>query len=197
MKEETTNIVISGVGGQGVLTLAVAIAEAATAEGYDVTTAEIHGLAMRFGHLEVHVRIGKRVLSPLVPDCEANLVIGLEPIETLRASRYLDRETTVVFDTLKAIPVKMHLHKEEYPSIGEITKALKTTTKKVLPMDASKIVKKELGSTLQSNSYILGYCVGAKLIRLKQSSVMKVLDLLPAANKNKEAFKLGNKAGSR
>lgn len=190
-KEGVTNIVVSGVGGQGVLTLAGMIAETAASEGYDATTAEVHGLAMRFGHLEVHVRFGKKIHSPLVPDCAADLVIGLEPIEMLRASRYVSKGTTVVFDTFKAIPIKMHLHKEEYPKIADMVKALKAISGKVIPVSAAEIARKETGSTLQSNVYLLGLCIGAKLIRLKQGTALKALESLPLPEANKKIFKLG------
>jgi len=193
MKEtnEPTNIIISGVGGQGVLTLSGIIAESAAADGYDVTTAEVHGLAMRFGHLEVHLRFGKKIHSPLVPDCEADLLIGLEPIETLRSSRYIGTETAVVFDTKKSIPVKMHLHRQQYPSTAEVAGALRKASKRVIPVNASDLTKKETGSTLQSNIYLLGICIGAKLIRMNSATIMKKLDLLPGADMNKRMFKLG------
>lgn len=196
-KEAVTNIVISGVGGQGVLTLAGTIAEAAASEGNDVTTAEVHGLALRFGHLDVHVRFGKKVHSPLVPDCRADLVIGLEPIETLRAGRYIGKDTTVVFDTFKSVPVKMHLHREEYPSTREVVRELKTASGRIFPTNASEITRKETGSTLQSNIYLLGLCVGAKLIPLKQGSVTKALEGLPMPETNKKMFKLGLKHSRR
>lgn len=188
---DTTNIVISGVGGQGVLTLASVIAETAMSQGLDVTTAEVHGLAMRFGHLEVHLRMGKKIHSSLVPDCSAGVVIGLEPIETLRASRYVGKDTTIVFDTFKSIPIKMHLHKKEYPDIKKIVSALKTASKRVIAVDASETTKKETGTALQSNIYLLGICVGARLMPLDQDAIMKTLEALPGPENNIKMFKLG------
>jgi indolepyruvate ferredoxin oxidoreductase beta subunit len=188
---DTTNIVISGVGGQGVLTLASVIAETAMSQGLEVTTAEVHGLAMRFGHLEVHLRMGKKIHSPLVPDCGADIVIGLEPIETLRASRYIGKDTAIVFDTFKSIPIKMHLHRKGYPDIKKIVSSLKTVSKRVIAVDASETTKKETGTALQSNIYLLGLCVGAKMMPLDQGMIMKTLELLPRPENNIKMFKLG------
>ena len=82
-----TSIVIVGVGGQGALTLARWIGEAALAEGYDVRIAEIHGMSQRGGSVEVHVRFGTEVYAPIVEEGGADLVIALEAVEALRGFR--------------------------------------------------------------------------------------------------------------
>ena len=191
MKKDVTNIIISGIGGQGVLTLAVVMAESALRQGYDVTTAEVHGLAMRFGHLDVHLRFGKKILSPLVPDGEADLVIGLEPIEALRAARYISKDTAVVFDTSPLIPNKMHIHREQYPDTKKITEALRKISKSVKPIPASDITKKRMGSDRQANIYLLGYLVKSKLVDISQKNILGTLELLPSPETNKQVFKLG------
>jgi len=63
---EQFNIVIAGTGGQGLITLLQVISEAAMAEGYDIRTSELHGLSQRGGSVEVHIRFGKKIYSPLV-----------------------------------------------------------------------------------------------------------------------------------
>jgi len=191
MKKDITNIIISGIGGQGVLTLAVVMAESALRQGYDVTTAEVHGLAMRFGHLDVHLRFGKKVPSPLVPDGEADLVIGLEPIEALRAARYISKDTAVIFDTSPLIPNKMHIHKEQYPDTKKVADALKKISKSVKPIPASDITKKRTGSDRQANSYLLGYLVKSKFFSINQKNILDTLALLPSPDANKQMFKLG------
>jgi len=192
-KDKPVNILISGIGGQGVLTLAVVMAEAAVSQGYDVTTAEVHGLAMRFGHLEVHLRLGKKINSPLIPDGEADLVIGLEPLEALKAARYIGKDTTVIFDTEKSIPNKMHIQREQYPDTNKVVDMLKKISKTVKTIPASEIAKKLTGSDRQSNIYLLGYLVKSKLISINQQNIMKTLDLLPFPEINKQMFKAGMK----
>ena len=82
------NIVIVGTGGQGLITLLEIISEAALSEGFDVKTSELHGLSQRGGSVEVHITFGKKVLSPLVSQGEANLIIALEIQEALKACYY-------------------------------------------------------------------------------------------------------------
>ncbi|MBU2635317.1 2-oxoacid:acceptor oxidoreductase family protein, partial [Patescibacteria group bacterium] len=85
MKNRTFNIVISGTGGQGLITLLQIIAEAALVEGLDVKTSELHGLSQRGGAVETHIRFGKKIYSPLVSLGSADLILSLETLESLRA----------------------------------------------------------------------------------------------------------------
>jgi indolepyruvate ferredoxin oxidoreductase beta subunit len=93
-----TSIVIVGVGGQGALTLARWIGEAALAEGYDVRIAEIHGMSQRGGSVEVHVRFGREVSAPIVEEAGADLVIALEAVEALRGFRNLKPSGVLVIN---------------------------------------------------------------------------------------------------
>lgn len=198
--DKTTNVIISGIGGQGVITLALVIAESAFKQGYDVKTAEVHGLAMRFGHIDVHVRFGKKVYSSLVPDGEADLVISLEPLEALRMSRYMNKNTKVVFDSAKFIPNEMHLRKQQYPEIKSILKLIKKVSKHVRAVDASEVVKKQTGSVIQSNIYLLGHVTAQKMIPLKKNFVldgMKEIVSEKFFGTNKEIFELGMRRTSK
>lgn len=118
------NLVVVGVGGQGILTLAQIVAEAALKEGLDVKTSELHGLAQRGGPIPSHVRFGKKIYSSIVMVGEADLVIGLEPLEALRAAYYgsKERKTVFVFDTWEIIPSSILSQKEAYPSIKKLRK---------------------------------------------------------------------------
>ena len=77
------NIVIVGTGGQGLITLLQVLAEAAVFSGLDIKTSELHGLSQRGGSVEVHIRFGKKIYSPLVAQGEADLVIALEMQESV------------------------------------------------------------------------------------------------------------------
>ena len=82
------NIVVTGTGGQGLITLLKIISEAALSEGYDLAASELHGLSQRGGSVEVHFRFGEEIYSPLVKQGGANLIISLEALEALRACYY-------------------------------------------------------------------------------------------------------------
>lgn len=190
------NIVITGIGGQGVLTLSSIIAEAAFLQGYDVKTSELHGLAQRGGTIPSHVRFGKKIFSPIVREGEANLIIGLEPLETLRACYYGSKEnkTVFLFDVEKTVPISVSILKEKYPSIEEIKKLLEPFAYKIIDVNASEIVKRETGSTLGVNIFLLGCASCAGLIPIERNFLlegMKKVIKEKYFETNKKIFDLG------
>ena len=86
------NIIVNGVGGQGVITLLSLIAEAAFVEGYDIKSSELHGLSQRGGSVETHIRFGKKVNSPLIPNGKADLILSLETLEAFQEGERLSRD---------------------------------------------------------------------------------------------------------
>ncbi len=196
MKFKEFNVVIAGIGGQGVLTLAFVISSAALKEGYDVKTSELHGLAQRGGSVSSHVRFGRKIYSPLVRECEANLIIGLEPLETLRSCYYSSKEngTAIVFDTFKIVPLSVSALNENYPSLEEIENILKDFSSKIFPFNATEISVKEFGRGVFSNVLLLGYAFGFGLIPLKKEKIIEgIKENVPQKylNENLKAFELG------
>jgi len=192
------NIVVTGIGGQGSLTLAMIIAEAAMRQGYDVKTTELHGLAQRGGTIPCHVRFGDKIYSPLVLEGEANLIISLEPLEALRACYYGSKKHKTIFiiDTHRVLPLTVSVLGERYPSIKEIGKDLKPFSGKVITLNASDVVYKETGDVLATNIYLLGYIVSKKLIPLKERYILEGLEEIAPKKyfeTNKRIFELGMK----
>lgn len=183
---KTFNIIISGTGGQGLITLTQIIAEAALIEAYDIKTSELHGLSQRGGAVETHIRFGKKVYSPLVSSGSADLILSLETLESLRAFSYANTKTTFL------------VNKFTFPFLGspkekEILRKLKTMTKDPKIIPASEICKKELGKEVVSGIYLLSYATFKKLIPLKSSSILKAITkVVPEKylELNKKAFKL-------
>ncbi len=91
-KNKEINIVISGVGGQGLITLGKVLARAAFLEGKDIKMSELHGLSQRGGSVAVQVRFGKKVYSPLISVQGADLVIAMERNEALKSCALADKE---------------------------------------------------------------------------------------------------------
>ena len=183
---KTFNIVISGTGGQGLITLTQIIAEAALIEGLDIKTSELHGLSQRGGAVETHIRFGEKIYSPLVSSGSADLIISLESLESLRALSYANSKTTFLVN-------KFTLSFPGSPKEKEILRKLKTMTKNPKIVPASEICQKELGKEVVSGIYLLGYAVFKKLIPLKPSSIEKALiNIVPEKylELNKKAFEL-------
>jgi indolepyruvate ferredoxin oxidoreductase beta subunit len=189
------NIVLTGVGGQGVLTLGIIIAEAALKQGYDVRTTELHGLAQRGGSIPVHVRFGKKMYTPLVLEGEANVIISLEPLEALRACYFGSRQHKTMFlmDNDSLVPLSCSVLGDPYPSIKEIQEDLKGFSEKVIILNASEIVKKETGSDIAANIYLLGYAISKGLIPLKEKFILQAMEEVAPKyfEANKKIFELG------
>ena len=172
MKHKTYNIVITGVGGQGVITLARIIAEAALASGYDAKMSEVHGLAQRGGHIEAHVKFGKKVYSSLVPQRGADLIIALEPLEALMCMWYACARTSVLVNSQKLVPLSIYTDKKQYPEITEIIKKIKLFTCQIFQKDATSEVLKATGSIIPLNIYMLGAAYYENLLPLKKEKLL-------------------------
>ena len=192
------NLIVTGVGGQGALTLGTIIAEAALIQGYDVRTIELHGLSQRGGSIPIHIRFGDKMYTPLVLEGEANLIVALEPLEALRTTYFGSKKhkTVFVIDNYEIHPITVSALGERYPKIEEIVNHIKPFSEKIIVLEASKIVEKETGSILTSNIFILGYLISKGLLPLKEKFVLKSLEEnVPPKyfELNKKIFELGKK----
>lgn len=164
------NIVIVGTGGQGLITLLQILAEAARMEGYDVKTSELHGLSQRGGSVEVHIRFDKSVFSPLVRQGGADLILGLEIQECLKAGYYANQETVFLINKFFIPILGQKLLTEK-----RILNNLKKITKSVISIPAADICRKELGNSVVAGVYLLSYAVHKKIIPLKPDSILKAI----------------------
>ena len=179
-KEENVkefNVVAIGVGGQGILTLAGIISEAALNQGYDVKMSELHGLAQRGGSVPSQVRFGKKIYSSLVRIGDADLVVAMEPLEALRAAKFGSADKTVlIMNTSQMRPAAVTVLGEKYPSIDEIKKELKGFFKEIIDVNATEIATKETGTSVTSNIYILGLASARGVIPIKREVLMKTIE---------------------
>ncbi len=152
----TLNIVVTGIGGQGVITTSVILANAALHAGLDALVAETHGLSQRGGTVIVHVKVGERVEAPLIPKGGADLVLALEPLEALRYADYLSPSGLMVVNTYIIPPP---LPGVEPPPVEKVVEELRRSGARVYPVDATRKAI-ELGDARAANTYIVGYALG-------------------------------------
>ncbi len=157
------NILLVGVGGQGILTTSGIIARAALKAGVNVVTAETHGMAQRGGSVEVHVRLGD-VHSPLIPYAGADVVVSLEPVEAARYAQYLNENTLVILNNRSIVPTTVSAGLATYPKLEEIISNLEGITKNVKVVEASKIASEVAGTVQATNVVVIGML--SKLIDL-------------------------------
>jgi indolepyruvate ferredoxin oxidoreductase beta subunit len=143
------DIIISGVGGQGILSIAASIGLAAVANDLFLKQAEVHGMSQRGGDVQSHLRLSdKKIASDLIPYGRANLIISVEPMESLRYLPWLSSDGWLVTNSNPFINIP------DYPAIDEILKEIKKI-KNHLIIDADGIAKNS-GSSRSGNMVILG-----------------------------------------
>jgi len=190
----TYNLLLTGVGGEGVLVTSVIIARAASHEGYEVRGTQLHGLAQRGGSIPTHMRLGKKVYSPLIPRASADLILGLEPIEAARACYYGGKDrTNFIVDTYPLKPVYLNLLGQIYPSNEKIRKTIEPFAKKIIMVDASNICNKKLGNPIYGNVMCIGVALANGMLPLKEKSVLEAMKkTVPRGlEKNVKAFRMG------
>ena len=144
-----TDIILSGVGGQGILSIAAAIGEAALKEGLYMKQAEVHGMSQRGGDVQSNLRLSDQpIASDLIPLGHADLIISLEPMESLRYLPYLNKEGWLVTNSQPFINIP------NYPDMEKVNAELaKLPHKVVLDVEA---IAKEAGSVRAANIVMLG-----------------------------------------
>jgi indolepyruvate ferredoxin oxidoreductase beta subunit len=187
------NVVLAGVGGQGILLAAEILGTAAIKDGLNVQVSEIHGMAQRGGAVVSTVRIGENALASTVLEGQANVLLGFEPIETVRNLRFVSEKTLVIMNEEKITPVELTAKQMNYPSLEGLREKIRRFTKKVIVLDAAKLAR-EGGSVLTENVVLIGALVAGLEMPVKSESVLEALrELVPAkhVDANMKAFKLG------
>jgi indolepyruvate ferredoxin oxidoreductase beta subunit len=148
-----TNILVCGIGGQGVMTATEILAEAAISEGHDVKKTEVAGMAQRGGVVTSHLRFGARVLSPQIIPGTAQVLLGFEGAEALRWAHYLEPGALALVNNARLVPPVVELGLFDYPvdPIGDMRRA----GHHVVAFDAMSIAR-ELGDIRLGNTVMLG-----------------------------------------
>ena len=186
MKNGTTNVLIVGVGGQGVLLASEILCEIARVMGLDAKKSEVHGMSQRGGVVTSHVRFGKKVYSPLIPEKEADIILAFEIAEGLRWIDELKEGGTMIASNQRIVPPIVSTGKFDYPT--EIEKRIKEKAHGAKIVDAFAIAK-NLGNTRLVNTILLG--VLSQSIDLEEEKWLEVIERMAPKNTgeiNKKAF---------
>ncbi len=187
------NVVLAGVGGQGILLAAEILGTAAVKEGLNVRVSEIHGMAQRGGAVVSHVRIGEKVLAPTVLEGQADVILGFEPLEILRNLKFASEKTLIIMSCEPIQPTEFTAKMKKYPDLEEIRAKIWHFTKNIILIETGELAKKA-GSILTENIVLVGALAATGKIPIKDSSVMNALrELVPKKHLdvNVKAFKLG------
>jgi len=150
------DLLLVGVGGQGVVLASNILSDAALAEGYDVKKTDTLGMAQRGGSVISHVRLADKVFSPLVKDGEVDIIVAFEKLEAARWSRHLKPGGLIIINNLSVPPLSVSLGFHQYPSDSKVMGVIKQRTDNVHLIDGSRC-ETELGQARLLNSFMLGY----------------------------------------
>jgi indolepyruvate ferredoxin oxidoreductase beta subunit len=153
MSSSITNILLVGVGGQGILLASEILAEACMLAGFDVKKSEIHGMSQRGGSVVSHVRFGNEVFSPVVPEGEGDILFGFELLETYRYLNLLRPGAKVIANDFRIQPPAVLLGQERYPD--DLPERISARFSDFTLIDGLKIAT-ETGNPRVANTVLLG-----------------------------------------
>jgi indolepyruvate ferredoxin oxidoreductase beta subunit len=188
------NIILTGVGGQGVITAANILGKAVLKSKINVFVSEVHGMAQRGGSVNCSVRMGD-VSGPLVSSGTADVILSTEPIEALRYIQYSNKKTKIVTDINPVIPYTVSVGEDKYPDLKDVFSELDKYGE-LYKIDAVKL-SKNAGALITKNIVMLGALAATKVLPFKQEILLEtILENIPAKfkNMNKKAFESGLKA---
>lgn len=147
------NVLIVGVGGQGIILASDVLGRVAAAHGYDVKKNEIHGMAQRGGSVSSHIRFGKTVSSPIIKLGEADVLLSFEQIETIRYFPFLSEKGKVILNDQKILPPAVFTGKQEYPP--DVIQKIKEKVPDAVIVDGISVAQK-MGNPKVLNVIFLG-----------------------------------------
>lgn len=169
----TTRLIIVAVGGQGNLLASSILGEAALLSNIPVRMSEIHGMAQRGGVVESAMLFGDGA-STVISDGEADVLVGFEPSETLRALKKCNKDTVVVTNLAPLPPFTVAIGRGVYPDLAKLQELIRAKTKKLIAVDALELAK-QAGSTLAVNMVLLGATMQTGKIPVSPENVKEAI----------------------
>ena len=195
---DITRLIIVAVGGQGNLLSSSVLGEAALLAGIPLRMSEIHGMAQRGGVVESALVFGN-AQSTIISDGEADVLVGFEPSETLRALNKCNARTVVITNLSPLPPFTVAIGKGVYPDIAELQQLIRTKTARLIALNAVDLAK-TAGNVLSVNMVLLGALIQTGILPITADHVKQAIRTKTKAafvNINTSAFDLGFEAASR
>ncbi|MGI2335068.1 MAG: indolepyruvate oxidoreductase subunit beta [Dehalogenimonas sp.] len=187
------NILIVGVGGQGVVLASNILAEAAMNAGFDVKKTDTLGMAQRGGSVVSHLRYAENVASPLIPEGKVDLLMAFEKLEGMRWAHFLKPEGIAIINNLNLPPLSVTLGTAEYPSDANILATFRRITS-AFHLVPGTATAETLGNAKMVNTILLGYA--AEFLGIEPEKLQRVIEAsLPIRLRqaNVAAFEAGQK----
>ena len=197
LKKDPTNIIITGVGGQGNVMASRVLAGMLVNAGFIVTIGETFGMSQRGGSVMSHLRVSSTsVLSPQIPQGRADIIIALEPVEALRVlTKYGNPDVAVLTNSRMVYPMGVITGEFNYPTLDEVKTMFEKISAKNWIIDATSVAV-ELGNPVLSNIVMIGALAGTALLPIDRRAFEKEITKSMPADKrqiNLTAFDAGIK----
>jgi indolepyruvate ferredoxin oxidoreductase beta subunit len=194
-EKDPLNVIVTGVGGQGNVLITQFMGRALVRAGYHVTIGETYGASQRGGAVMSHLRISRQAqYGPLIPSGQANVILGLEPVETLRVlGQYGNPAVTVITNSRPVYPLAVAIGAARYPTVEEIMSVLEELSASAWLINATDIAM-ELGAPILANIVMVGALVGAGVLPLRPEEVEQEFQESLSAERlemNLKAFRRG------
>ena len=193
----TVNIVLSGLGGQGILFMTKVLARAALTKGSKTMGAETHGMAQRGGVVESAVVFGDAD-STIISDAEADVLLGFEPSETLRALNKCNADTVVITNTAPLPPFTVAIGRGTYPDLDHLKRLIAEKTGRLIAFDAAELAR-AAGNIMSVNIVLLGALCQTAILPVSDDMVRRAIQTRTKAafvDTNLKAFDLGYQAAA-
>jgi indolepyruvate ferredoxin oxidoreductase beta subunit len=192
--EGVTNVLMCGVGGQGVILASNIVSIAAMLANFEVKKSEVHGMSQRGGSVVTHVRFGASVSSPLISMGRADFMLAFEKLESLRYIEFMGEHAIAIVNEREMIPTTVSSGPYEYPT--DIIEALERHMPVIL-VDGPGIAREKVGNVRTSNTVLLGALATKLDIPLDIWRVAIYRSVPPGTEKlNMNAFEAGMKVAS-
>jgi indolepyruvate ferredoxin oxidoreductase beta subunit len=202
MKEkDPLNVIVTGVGGQGNVLISQLIGKALVKRGHHVTIGETYGASQRGGAVMSHLRISRQEqYGPLIPEGQADVILGLEPVETMRVlAQYGNPGVVVIANSRPVYTLAVTSGAAEYPGTEKIEKTLEELSSTAWLINATEIAL-EMGASILTNTIMAGALVGSQALPLEPEDLEAELrDSLPSdrLELNLQAARRGLEEASR
>ena len=189
---DTKRCVFVGVGGQGNLLASRLLGEAALAAGLPAIVSEIHGMAQRGGVVESAVLMGD-VTSPIVSNGEADVLVGFEPLETLRTIGKCSKDTLVITNLQPLPPFTVSIGQGVYPPVDQVMDLITKKVGRVISLQGNDLAEKA-GNPLSLNMVMLGALIGSGALAITADAMKETISASTKKaflDSNLKAFDLG------
>jgi indolepyruvate ferredoxin oxidoreductase beta subunit len=194
-EKDPLNVIVTGVGGQGNVLISQLLGKALVKEGYHVTIGETYGASQRGGAVMSHLRVSRQEqYGPLIPEGQADIILGLEPVETLRVlAQYGHPGVMVIANSRPVYTMAVTTGYAAYPGTEEIGRTLEELSSTALLFNATEIAL-EMGAPILTNIVMAGALVGSEALPLRTEAFEAELrESLPSdrLDLNLQAFRRG------